>query len=218
MGWRYSQSMVLFFYLSRLLSKKVSLGDITSNPPIREKVAKERESRSPAIGRRVSVRAVAGDRHPSDKSPRLCFTFVSDGFRLLWSVTLGGGSVTGVKTRRSEGRRGEAVCVFGPGRWRLSSVSLTSSASVSRRGLVARVWALVMERKRFHRVVNFRVVDSPSRDDALRQVLSVVKKRCGFGGGSKGFRAPANRDFQWLGTAAWEGGDGRVEAERRVAH
>lgn len=46
----------------------------------------------------------------------------------------------------------------------------------------------------------------------------MVKKRCGFGGGSKGFRAPANRDFQWLGTAAWEGGDGRVEAERRVAH
>ena len=24
--------------------------------------------------------------------------------------------------------------------------------------------------------------------------------------------------FQRLGTAAWEGGDGRVEAERRVAH
>ena len=61
-------------------------------------------------------------------------------------------------------------------------------------------------------------MSSPQWEDVLRQVFSVVKKRCGFGGGSKGFRAPAKRGFQRLGTAAWKGGDGRVEAERRVAH
>ncbi|WZZ38258.1 hypothetical protein YC2023_034517 [Brassica napus] len=42
----------------------------------------ERESRSPAIGRRVSVRVVAGDRHPSAKSSRLCLILDSNDFRL----------------------------------------------------------------------------------------------------------------------------------------
>ncbi|KAF3584032.1 hypothetical protein F2Q69_00026255 [Brassica cretica] len=49
-------------------------------------------------------------------------------------------------------------------------------------------------------------MSSPQWDDALRQDFSVVKKRCGLGGGSKGFRAPVKRGFQRLGTAAWEGG------------
>ncbi|KAG2258027.1 hypothetical protein Bca4012_095318 [Brassica carinata] len=45
-------------------------------------------------------------------------------------------------------------------------------------------------------------MSSPQWDDALRQGFSMVKKRFGFGGGSKGLRAPAKRGFQRLGTAA----------------